>query len=190
MSDELLHRYYGNMIIQMSKVNRRKSIDWWLQITLLVWIFTLVLFILKTDVKFLIIGITIPILLGTPMFYLYIEYLHFSKFKKITIDFPTKTFSVFDKKEESQYSFSGIKEIQIYGTRSLFKTGRIRYLFSESFHFAIINLKNDSNVIVTCFMVYPVSIFVQQFENVNLSYRQIIFPSIFLRKLSWKYNIE
>jgi hypothetical protein len=99
-------------------------------------------------------------------------------------NYETKKIDTYFKSKTESYSFDEIKQITVYACPNFYKRG-VRYMFFEDYHFAIIELKNNSKIVITCFMAFPLSNFIQQFEDIQTIYKKMFFPSIMLKKLSW-----
>ncbi len=173
------------MIIRHTIKNQLQAIDFWLKISITSFISSLIIFIIEKNNTFLIIAFGVPFLIGVPVFYLHIEYLLFGRYKKIVVSFQEKKLTIFYKDEIKSYSFKEIEKIVVYGTRTLYK-GRIQFMFYEDYNFLIIHLKDKSQIVITCLMVYPITLLLRQFEDIQIIKKKMVYPSILLRKLSWQ----
>lgn len=172
------------MIIQKTIKNEFKAMDLWVTRCAIFIVFGIVVFFIKKNLAVLIAFTGIPIVLGLPVFYLQIEYLIYNKTQKIIPRYETKEFEVYFKSNTELYSFGDIDKIVIYACPNFYDKG-VRYMFWEDHHFAIIYLKNNSRIIITCFMGSPLSNFAQQFDGIQIRLKKTFFPSIILKKLSW-----
>lgn len=172
------------MIVKPSIKNQLKALNFWIRVSVPFCISGIIIFLFQRNLIWLLVCIGLPIVLGIPTFYLHVEYLIYTKYKKIITNYETNKIEVYKKDNAQSYSFSEIEKIIVYASPRFYKFG-VEYLSFTGYHFAIINLKNDSRIIVTCLMAFPLANFIQQFEGVPVMYKKMFYPSILLRKLSW-----